>query len=189
MGLASAYWEYVDEDMVLDPETVSSWGTVGLQEFIEGRVGALVVRWRLMNVYIAHGMERPGTAKVARQVARSTCGWLMHVAEMEAYDWTYKDASGLMDVDESEMRRLSHAAASLDIAAWLGRWREDVLAQMSWYCTVSQRHLAASPGRSLNKKLNRVAHAVHRELEGVVHAINEDQSKPKRRKTADAEEE
>lgn len=193
MGIAEAYWQYVDEDLEFDPETLAEWPETGLSEYVEGRVAALVQRWCLLNVYLRGGFERPETAKVARQVARSTCSWLMKVAEIQAYDWTYVNGTSLMPEENSEeYRELAHFAASMDLVAWLGRWREDALARMIWFCSISETALrgwSGSGGRAFRKQVNKISHAIDKEIQGVAHALKQDEAKPRRRKTADAEEE
>jgi len=192
MGIAEVYKVYVDADMDLDQDEVGDWFREGLDAFVEARVAQLVMRWKLMNVYVAGGMEREETAKVCRQVARNSCSWLMKIMGMEAYDWTYLNGSDLMpDKESEEYRQIAHAAASLDISAWLGRWREECLARMSWYCTMADRALDAGvPQKTAARKLtNRVAHALNREIDGVLHALHQDNAKPKRRQKGVAEEE
>jgi hypothetical protein len=195
VGIAEAYKIYVDADVVLAADEVDAWVPEGLNDFVEGRVAALLQRWRLMNVYLAGGFERAETAEVCRRVARNCCSWLMKVTEMEAYDWTYLNSSSLMPAKGSqEYRELAHVAASLDIGDWMGRWREDVIARLGYYCTMSDRYLTfpgAGAGRNsaARKLINRTANAISREMDGVIHAIQTNNSKPKRRKKEVEEEE
>lgn len=192
MGIAEVYKVYLDPDMEIHEDEVATWFETGLDVFVEEVVTALTARWQLMNVYLAGGFERAETAEVARRVARNSCSWLMKISEMEAYDWTYKNGSSLMPPKEDpEYKKLAHNAASLDIGSWLYAWRTAVLSRMRWFCSISEKALAIAvkDKQASRKRTNKTAHALQREIDGVLHAIHQDQAKPKRRQKSVSEEE
>lgn len=189
-GIAEAYKDFVDNSYTFTDEELAEF-PAQFEEFVEGRVRQLLSRWRLMNTYVRNGLDRQATAKLARQVARSSCAWLMAVHEIPAYDWTYSGPL-MPEAGSEEQRELNHLAASLDISDWLMRWREDTVTRMQWFCSMAacaMERTSIPMRKSLRKRINRTANAVQKEIDGVLHAIQVDRAKPKKAKkdTSDSE--